>query len=238
MFMQSEDPAAIVVCHHDGETMKAICDHLATDGYEALRAPTAEEALRFCRYNQPDLMILDEELPDLDGIEVLRAIRQADGIVARYDPNLPIVVVTDRDDDDGRDRAFDEGADDFLARRVSYSEFKARIAAVLRRSSRRGDSEVRVGELVIDAARWRVLVGEREVRLTKLEFRLLRMLASDPTRVFSKDELLSAVWGERRPLGKTRTVDSHLSRLRRKLDPDHGTYVSNCWGIGYRLVDA
>jgi DNA-binding response OmpR family regulator len=238
MFMQVEDPAAIVVSHHDGATMKAICDHLAADGYEALRASTAEEALRFCRYNQPDLMILDEELPDLDGIEVLRAIRQADGIVARYDPNLPIVVVTDRDDDDGRNRAFDEGADDFLARRVFRSEFKARIAAVLRRSGRRGDSEVRVGELVIDAARWKILVGDREVRLTKLEFGLLRMLASDPTRVFSKEELLGAVWGERRPREKTRTVDSHASRLRRKLDPDHGTYVSNCWGIGYRLVDA
>ena len=108
MFMQFEDQSAIVVCHHDGATMKAICDHLAADGYEALRAPTAEEALRFCRYNQPDLMILYEALPDLDGIEVLRAIRQADGIIARYDPDLPIVVVTDRDDDDGCDRAFDE----------------------------------------------------------------------------------------------------------------------------------
>lgn len=73
-------------------------------------------------------MILDEELPDLDGFEVLQAIRQADGIVARYDPNLPIVVVTDRDHEDGRDRAFDEGADDFLARRASRSEFKGRIA--------------------------------------------------------------------------------------------------------------
>lgn len=237
MFMQMEDQASIVVCHHDAATMEAICDHLVADGYEALRASTGEDALRFCRYNQPDLMILDEGLPDLHGIEVLRAIRQADGIVARYDPDLPIVVVTDRDDDDGRNRAFDEGADDFLARRISYSELKAKIAAVLRRSGRRGDSEIRVGDLVIDPARWKVLVGEREVQLTKMEFRLLRKLASDPTRVFSKDELLTTVWGERRPL-KTRTVDSHLSRLRRKLDPDHGTYVSNCWGIGYRLVDA
>lgn len=238
MFMQSEDQAEIVVCHHDAATMEMICDHLTADGYEVLRASTAQEALRFCRYNQPDLMILDERLPDRDGIEVLRAIRQADGIVARYDSNLPIVVVTDSDDDDARNRAFEEGADDFLAQRISYSEFKAKIAAVLRRSGRRGDSPVRVGDLVIDPARWKVLVREREVQLTRMEFRLLRKLASDPTRVFSKDELLRAVWGEKSSVVKTRTVDSHLSRLRRKLDPDHGVYVSNCWGIGYRLVDA
>jgi DNA-binding response OmpR family regulator len=237
MFMQFEDQAAIVVCHRDGAMVEEICDHLTADGYETLRASSGEEALRFCRYNQPDLMILDERLPDRDGIEVLRAIRQADGIVARYDPDLPIIVVADRDDD-GRIRAFDEGADDFLAQGISYSEFKARIAAVLRRSMRRGDSAVRVGELVIDPARWMVLVGEREVHLTKMEFRLLQKLASDPTRVFSKDELLSAVWGGKRLPGKTRTVDSHLSRLRRKLDPDHSNYVFNCWGIGYRLVDA
>jgi DNA-binding response OmpR family regulator len=237
MFMQIEDQAAIVVCHHEEATMAKICDHLTADGYEALRASTAEEALRFCRYNEPDLMILDEGLPDVDGIEVLRAIRQADGIAARYDPNLPIVVVADSETGDGRSRAFEEGADDFLSERIPYPEFRAKIAAALRRSACRGASEVRVGELVIDPARWKVLVGTREVQLTKTEFRLLSKLASDPTRVFSKDELLAAVWGERRTRVKTRAVDSHMSRLRRKLDPDRAAYVANCWGIGYRLVD-
>lgn len=237
MFMQSEDRATIVVCHQDGATMKTICDHLTADGYEALRASTGKEALRFCRYNEPDLMVLDQALPDHDGIEVLRAIRQADGIVGRYDPNLPIVVVADGDAGDGRSRAFEEGADDFLAERIPYPEFRAKIAAALRRGARRGASEVRVGDLVIDPARWKVLVGTREVQLTKTEFRLLLKLASDPTRVFSRDELLVAVWGDRRPRVKTRAVDTHLSRLRRKLDPDRGTYVPSCWGIGYRLVD-
>lgn len=96
---------------------------------------------------------------------------------------------------------------------------------------------MRVGELLVDPARWKVVVGEREVQLTE-EFGLLRILASDPTRVFAKDELLAEVWGSRRPPGPTRTVDSHVSRLRRKLDPDHDRYVVNCWRIGYRLVDA
>jgi DNA-binding response OmpR family regulator len=83
-----------------------------------------------------------------------------------------------------------------------------------------------------------VTVGDREVRLARKEFLLLRVLAADPTRVFSKDELMSAVWGTRRPAGTTRTLDSHASRLRSRLDPEGKRFVVNCWGIGYRLVDS
>lgn len=93
-----------------------------------------------------------------------------------------------------------------------------------------------MGEIVIDAARRKAWVGEREVQLANKEFSLLRLLATDPSRVFSKRELLDQVWGYRNP-GRTRTLDSHASRLRRKLDPEHGRYVVNCWGYGYRLLD-
>jgi DNA-binding response OmpR family regulator len=107
---------------------------------------------------------------------------------------------------------------------------------VLRRRATRRDGPTRVGELVIDPLRRKVMVGEREVALAKKEFALLRALAGDPTRVFSKEELLRDVWGFTSP-HRTRTLDSHASRLRRKLDPEHSRYVVNCWGIGYRLVD-
>jgi DNA-binding response OmpR family regulator len=90
---------------------------------------------------------------------------------------------------------------------------------------------------VVDPARRKVKVGEREVHLAKKEFTLLRVLVSEPTRVFSKDELLWEVWGTKAPGGRTRTLDSHASRLRRKLDPEHQKYVVNCWGIGYRLIE-
>ena len=93
----------------------------------------------------------------------------------------------------------------------------------------------RVGELVIDPVRRQVTVGGREVPLTRKEFDLLRILAADPTRVFTKEELLDAVWAYRGP-SKTRTLDSHASRLRRKLDPEKGRFVINCWGLGYRLI--
>jgi DNA-binding response OmpR family regulator len=93
-----------------------------------------------------------------------------------------------------------------------------------------------VGEIVIDPVRREVKVGEHQVHLANKEFALLRVLASDPIRVFSKEELLRDVWGYQ-SIGRTRTLDSHASRLRRKLDPEQARYVINCWGVGYRLVD-
>src|SRR5262249_29883275 len=116
-------------------------------------------------------------------------------------------------------------------------ELRARIAAVLRRRASRRDGPLRVGDLVLDPVRRKVTVGGEEGPLAKKEFTLLRILASDPTRVFSKQELLRDVWGFS-TAGRTRTLDSHASRLRRKLDPENSRFVVNCWGIGYRLIDA
>jgi DNA-binding response OmpR family regulator len=104
-----------------------------------------------------------------------------------------------------------------------------------RRDSRR-EGPRRIGDLFIDPSRRSVRVGDREVALANKEFTLLRALATDPQRVFTKEELLRDVWGFR-SMGRTRTLDSHASRLRRKLDPESGRYVVNCWGVGYRLLD-
>jgi DNA-binding response OmpR family regulator len=112
----------------------------------------------------------------------------------------------------------------------------ARVAAVLRRREGRRGGPIRVGDLVVDGATRRVRVGNREVALANKEFALLRALAAEPRRVFTKDELLRDVWGFRSQ-GRTRTLDSHASRLRRKLDPEATRYVVNCWGVGYRLID-
>ena len=112
----------------------------------------------------------------------------------------------------------------------------ARIGAILRRRSEEREGPRRIGDLVIDTAQRRVRVGDRPVELSNKEFLLLKALSADPTRVFSKEELLRDVW-DYRSLGRTRTLDSHASRLRRKLDPEHGRFVVNSWGVGYRLVD-
>lgn len=237
MLPQREEIATIVVCEDDDATLDLLCDHLTADRFEVLPAPTAADALRLCRYNHPDLMLLDLALPDASGLDVLRTIREADGVDSRFDPRLPIIVLTGRGGATDRVRGLDQGADDYVQKPFLYEELRARITAILRRGHSRHEGPIRVGELLVDPSRRQVKVGDRPVHLSKKEFTLLRVLASDPTRVFSKDELLRDVWGFTAPANKTRTLDSHASRLRRKLDPDHQKYVVNCWGIGYRLVE-
>jgi len=236
MLPEREDIANLVVCDDDEVTLDMLCDHLSADRFGVMPAPSASDALRLCRYNHPDLLLLDLSLPDASGLDVLREIREADGIDSRFDPRLPVIVLTGRSADTDRVRGLDSGADDYVVKPFRYGELRARINAVLRRHAHAKQGPSRVGELVVDPSRRRVTVGDRFVALSKKEFALLRILASDPTRVFTKEELLAAVWAYRGP-SKTRTLDSHASRLRRKLDPDHGRFVVNCWGIGYRLIE-
>jgi DNA-binding response OmpR family regulator len=236
MLPQHREIAKVVVCEDDDATLDLLCDHLVADSFGVLPAPSAADALRLCRYNQPDILLLDLNLPDAPGLDVLREIREADGIVSRFDPGLPVIVLSGRSDGVDRVRGLESGADDYVLKPFHYEELRARIGAVLRRRGERREGPCRVGEIVIDPSRRQVMVGERDVHLSKKEFSLLRALAVDPSRVFSKEELLQSVWGYR-SLSHTRTLDSHASRLRRKLDPEHGSYVVNCWGVGYRLVD-
>jgi DNA-binding response OmpR family regulator len=236
MLPQREEIANVVVCEDDIYTLDLLCDHLAADRFGVLPAPSASDALRLCRYNHPDLLLLDLTLPDASGLDVLREIREADGVDSRFDPRLPVIVLSGRTEPTDKVRGLETGADDYMAKPVRYPELRARIGAVLRRSQSLREGPMRVGALIIDPVRRRVTVDGRDVPLAKKEFTLLRALASDPVRVFGKEELLAVVWGYRGP-SKTRTLDSHASRLRRKLDPEHGRFVLNCWGVGYRLVD-
>jgi DNA-binding response OmpR family regulator len=236
MLPQREEIASLVVCEDDEVTLDLLCEHLSADRFGVMPAPSASDALRLCRYNHPDLLLLDLALPDASGLDVLREIREADGVDSRFDPRLPVIVLTGRSGDTDRVRGLDSGADDYVVKPFKYNELRARIGAVLRRRAYLKEGPNRVGDLVVDPSRHRVTVDGHPVALSKKEFALLRILASDPTRVFSKEELLAAVWAYRGP-SKTRTLDSHASRLRRKLDPKHGRFVINCWGIGYRLID-
>jgi len=233
MLPEVEELATVIVCEDDDATRELLCDHLTADRYRVLPAPSASDALRLCGYNQPDLMLLDLGLPDAPGIDVLREIR---GSGERFDPELPVLVLSGRASEADRLRGFEAGADDYLAKPFHYPELVARVAAVLRRRNGHRSGPIKVGELLVDPVTRRVRVGSREVELANKEFALLRALASEPRRVFTKDELLRDVWGFRSK-GRTRTLDSHASRLRRKLDPDGARYVFNCWGVGYRLLD-
>jgi DNA-binding response OmpR family regulator len=228
--------ATVVVCEGDEATLDLLCERLTADRFEVLPARSAGDALRLCRYNRPDLLVLGlEGDDDAPGLDLVRRIRGAEGVADRLDPRLPIIVLVDPGGAH-RVRSQDARVDDLLGRPFDYPALRTRIGAVLRRRHSRLDQPVRVGEIVIDPGRHKVTVGGREVRLGRTEFTFLRVLASDPTRVFSKEELLRDIWGTRRPATGTRTVDTHASRLRRKLDPEHGSYVVNSWGIGFSLL--
>ena len=236
MLPEVESLATVVVCEDDEATRELLCDHLSADRYTVLPAPDASQALVHCRYKQPDLLLLDLMLPDAGGLDVLRQIRSAHGALAQFDPELPVIVLSGRGAEADRVRGFAEGADDYLVKPFHYPELLGRVRAVLRRRAARREGPRRVGELSVDSATREVRVGGRSVELANKEFELLRALVAEPTRVFTKEELLRDVWGFR-SLGRTRTLDSHASRLRRKLDPERGRFVVNCWGVGYRLVE-
>jgi DNA-binding response OmpR family regulator len=228
--------ATVVVCEDDQPTLELLCDHLEADCIRALPAPSASDALRLCHYKQPDLLLLDLRLPDASGLDVLREIRASEGATGRYDPGLPVIVLSGRGTDADRVRGFAEGADDYVVKPFHYPEVAARIRSVLRRRDSRRQGPRRVGEIFIDPSRRQVRINDRPIKLANKEFSLLCALAAEPGRVFTKEELLRDVWGFR-SMGRTRTLDSHASRLRRKLDPESGRFVINVWGVGYRLID-
>ena len=229
--------ATIVLLEDHASTRQFLADNLIADGFDLLQAETASDGLRMIETRFPDLAIIDLGLPDDDGLELLHRVRGADRIADRIDPDLPMLVLTGRTGELDRLRAFHRGCDDYVTKPFSYQELHARLLALLRRSARRPRSgRLRVGPLELDSLARRAWVGGEEVPLSNKEFGLLRALAGEPTRVFTREELLRTVWGFR-SMGATRTLDSHAFRLRRKLNRRGDRFVVNVWGVGYRLVD-
>jgi DNA-binding response OmpR family regulator len=234
--MRSETPTVLLV-EDDPVLSTFLADNLTADGFELVLADSVHDGLRELEFRRPDLAILDLGLPDGSGIELLTRVRAADGVASRLDPQVPLMVLSGRASELDRVRAFERGADDFVAKPFSYSELRLRIAAMLRRTrEQRGHGRLRVGDLEIDPAAREVRLRGRRIDLSQKEFALLRALAADPTRVLTKEELLRDVWGFR-TLGATRTLDSHACRLRHKLGAHGDRFVVNVWGVGYRLVD-
>jgi DNA-binding response OmpR family regulator len=231
------EPASILIVEDDAPTRTFLADNLTADGYDLLVAGTLRDALRTLEYHQVDLAVVDLGLPDGSGLELLRKVREAGGSGARVDPRLPLIVLSGRAGETDRVRGFERGCDDFLAKPFSYGELRLRVAALLRRSHERpSEGRLRVGELELDPVAREVRVRGLRVTLSQKEFALLRRLAAEPTRVFTKFELLRDVWGFRAE-GATRTLDSHACRLRQKLSARGDKFVVNVWGVGYRLID-
>jgi DNA-binding response OmpR family regulator len=222
---------SLVLAEREPDDRSFLERHLRTDGFEVVGVAAAGEALDATVRAHPDLVLLGNPLADATALDVCAQIRSRD-------QRLPVIVL----DGGGADivdrvRAFERGCDDWLARPFDYEELLARIRAVLRRVRPEPAERLHAGLITIDRATRRVTVGERPVVLAGREFELLCKLASDPVRVFTKEQLLREVWGFR-STARTRTVDSHASRLRRKLGAaGGGECVINIWGVGYRLLD-
>lgn len=230
-------PATILIVEDHRPTRTFLADNLSADGYELLEADCVADAQRLIEGSYPDLAIVDLGLPDRDGLELLRHVREADRIAGRVDPDLPLLVLSGRATEIDRLRGFDRGCDDYVTKPFSYQELRARVFALLWRTRRRpGAGRLRVGSLELDPVARQVWVRGERVELSKKEFALLRALATEPTRVFTREELLRGVWGFR-AMGATRTLDSHAFRLRKKLNLAGDRFVINVWGVGYRLVD-
>jgi two-component system alkaline phosphatase synthesis response regulator PhoP len=205
---------------------------LADEGYSVQLAKTGQEALQQAAAEPPDLFLLDLRLPDIDGLEVCRELRSRGC-------RQPILMLTARDTTRDKVEGLEAGADDYLTKPYELPELLARIRALLRRAhgAVAPGTSFRVGPFVIDLVQQRVERDGQECQLTATEFRLLSYMAQSPGQVFTRDELIEAVWGYDDFYGDPRTVDVHIRHLRQKLeeDPNHPQYIVTVRGSGYRL---
>jgi DNA-binding response OmpR family regulator len=215
-----------------------VAARLHNEGFEVVAAEGCGEALALLATHQPDLLIVDVVLDDGLGYDLCRTIRQGgqDGALLHL-ADIPILILTARADEQDRLAGFDAGADDYVVKPFSPDELVRRIQAILRRSNGQSGLLLEVGPLRIDPRRREVWAGAHAVDLTPKEFDLLQLLACNPGRVFSREELLERVWGYSF-LGNTRTVDVHVNRLRQKLADADGCadLIGTEWGIGYKLL--
>ncbi len=231
----TEPTHTILLAEENGGSRSFLAEQLSFDGYEVLEADSRAKALAILATRQPDLLVADVNGETLSLVD---AVREADGLASRIDPDTPLLLLTARAEELVRVRYLERGSDDVLAKPYSYTELRARVQALLRRATRaRGGRVIRVGGLRIDLAAREAWIDGARVALTAKEYDLLRCLAGEPTRVFTREELLRDVWGY--PCTSwSRTVDSHAARLRQKLDrPREQRLVVNVWGVGWRLSD-
>ena len=234
-------PSSILIVEHDPAIGLALAEQLAADGYQARLARTAEHARVLARGAPPRLVILGDQESPRGALDLLAEIRARrcppdPSAAGPWPAALPAIVVASCAQEPDLLRAFEAGADDFLARPARYLELRARLRAVLARAGeRRGSRLLGVGPLEIDTDAHVVRLDGRRVQLRRLEYELLIQLARDPGCVLSKQELMLTVWGQRVPRS-TRTLDSHACRLRHKLTTNGPErWVVNVRGVGYRL---
>lgn len=222
----------ILVIEDDPAILRGLADNLKFESHEVLTASDGEAGYRLIREQNPDLIILDLMLPKLSGYEVCRKVRD-EGIIT------PIMMLTARGEEGDRVLGLDLGADDYVTKPFSVREILARVRALLRRAhpSKSCPDELRFDNVVIDFRRYEARKGDKTLEMTRKEFGVLRLLASRPGEVVTRDEMLNEVWGfENYPT--TRTVDNHIATLRAKVEnnPSEPRHLLTVHGVGYKLA--
>lgn len=221
----------VLVVDDEKLIVKGIRFGLLQDGMEVDCAYDGEEALNMAKANSYDMILLDVMLPKMDGFEVCQAIREFS--------DVPIVMLTAKGDDMDKILGLEYGADDYITKPFNILEVKARIKAIMRRTSPERvpqvqSSVIEKGDIKLDCDSRRLFINDNEINLTAREFELLEILIKNENKVYSRESLLKIVWGEDYP-GDVRTVDVHVRRLREKIEanPSEPKYVHTKWGVGY-----
>ena len=224
-------PKKVLVVDDEKLIVKGLRFSLEQEDMEVDTAYDGEEAVEKAREGNYDIILLDLMLPKLDGLSACQLIREFS--------DVPIIMLTAKGEDMDKILGLEYGADDYITKPFNILEVKARIKAIMRRTTSRGVQEqneriVEVGDLVLDCDARRVQVSGREVNLTAKEFDVLELLVLNPNKVYSRENLLNLVWGYEYP-GDVRTVDVHIRRLREKIEenPSDPKYVHTKWGVGY-----
>jgi DNA-binding response OmpR family regulator len=224
----------ILVVDDEPKILQIARDYLEHAGFSVSSARDGKTALAVVRSEKPDLLILDLGLPDMDGLDVCRAVRKAS--------NVPIIMLTARDDDSDKVAGLELGADDYVTKPFSPKELVARVRAVLRRieaeRAEGGDETLRVGALALDVPRMKVTVEGEPVELTPTEFQLLAALARQPGRIFTRAQLLDVLHGVAFE-SYERAIDAHVKNIRRKIEPNprEPRYLLTVYGVGYKLAE-
>ena len=227
--------ARILVVDDEKLIVKGIRFSLEQDNMEVDCAYDGEEAINLAKQKEYDVVLLDVMLPKFDGYEGCQAIREFS--------EMPIIMLTAKGNDMDKILGLEYGADDYITKPFNILEVKARIKAIMRRNTKKSRRESRAesnvvtsGDLKLDRDSRRVFIGEKEINLTAKEFDLLELLACNPNKVYSREQLLTYVWGNKAmDSGDVRTVDVHVRRLREKIEPSPSDpkYVHTKWGVGY-----
>jgi len=233
--MAAESNGTVLVVDDEPTIVEIVARYIERAGYETYQAADGPEALRLAELHRPDLVVLDVMLPGLDGIEVMRRLQERPG------KRVAVILLTARGEENDRLVGLRHGADDYVVKPFSPAELVARVEAVMRRVSPPAEEEevappIEHGPLRVEPATRRVFLGGEELDLTMREFDLLAYLAARPGRVFSRDQLMEAVW-EYPFFTDTSTVTVHIRRLRAKLgdDPVEPRFIETVWGVGYRF---